>query len=206
VIDIDLVAIRGRLKDRHATRYAGAARKRAAVAAVLRPMVGLSGDLQPLETEVLLIRRAERQGDPWSGQMAFPGGHMDTRDPDILATAMRETQEEVGLDLSQHELIGALDEHAATYQGVFTGMVIAPFVFALKHDVELQPNHEVASVIWAPLGQMARGELNVQHQLSRNGETMHFPGFGIGPHVVWGLTHRMLQSLFESLSSAGVQR
>lgn len=169
-------------------------------------MVGLSGELQPLETEVLLIRRADRQGDPWSGQMAFPGGHMDVSDPHILATAMRETLEEVGLDLSQHELIGALDEHAATYQGVFTGMVIAPFVFALRHDVELQPNHEVASVIWAPLGQMARGELDVKHELSRNGETMHFPGFGIGPHVVWGLTHRMIQSLFEGLSSSQSQR
>jgi 8-oxo-dGTP pyrophosphatase MutT (NUDIX family) len=206
VIDVKLGAIRGRLKDRHATRYAGEARKRAAVAAVLRPMVGLSGELQPLETEVLLIRRADRQGDPWSGQMAFPGGHMDPSDQDMLATAMRETREEVGLDLSQHELIGALDEHPATYQGVFTGMVIAPFVFALKHNVELQPNHEVASVIWAPLGQMARGELNVQHALHRNGEVMHLPGFGVGPHVVWGLTHRMLQSLFDSLSAGEAQR
>jgi 8-oxo-dGTP pyrophosphatase MutT (NUDIX family) len=206
VIDVKLGAIRGRLKDRHATRYAGEAHRWAAVAAVLRPMVGLSGELQPLETEVLLIRRADRQGDPWSGQMAFPGGHREPGDADMLATAMRETLEEVGLDLSQHELIGALDEHPATYQGTFTGMVIAPFVFALKSDVELTPNREVASVIWAPLGQMARGELNVQHALQRNGETMHFPAFGIGPHVVWGLTHRMLQNLFESLSAGGTQR
>ena len=206
MIDVELGAIRGRLKERHATRYAGEAHRRAAVAAVLRPMAGLSGELQPLETEVLLIRRADRAGDPWSGQMAFPGGHKDARDPDMLATALRETREEVGLDLGQHELIGALDEHPATYQGVFTGMVIAPFVFALKHDVELRPNYEVASVIWAPLGQMARGELDVEHELSRNGKTMRFPAFGIGPHVVWGLTHRMLQSLFDSLSAGGVQR
>jgi 8-oxo-dGTP pyrophosphatase MutT (NUDIX family) len=121
----------------------------------------------------------------------------------MLATAMRETLEEVGLDLSQHELIGALDEHPATYQGTFTGMVIAPFVFALKSDVDLTPNHEVASVIWAPLGQMARGELNVQHQLQRGNEVMSFPAFGIGPHVVWGLTHRMLQNLFENLAAGG---
>lgn len=206
MIDVELGAIRGRLKDRHATRYAGEAQKRAAVAAVLRPMAGLFGELQPLETEVLLIRRADRAGDPWSGQMAFPGGHKDGRDPDMLATALRETREEVGLDLGQHELIGALDEHPATYQGTFTGMVIAPFVFALKHNVELRPNHEVASVIWAPLGQMARGELDVHHELSRNGETMRFPAFGIGPHVVWGLTHRMLQNLFDSLSAADARR
>jgi len=163
-------------------------------------MVGLSGELDPLETEVLLIRRAEHPGDPWSGQMAFPGGHYESHDRDMLATAIRETIEEVGLDLREHELIGALDEHAATIAGTFTGLVIAPFVFALTSDVELQPNYEVASVVWAPLGQMARGELDARHELSRNGETMHFPAFGIGPHVVWGLTHRMLQSLFASLT------
>lgn len=201
MIDVELGAIRGRLKDRHAARYAGEARKRAAVAAVLRPMVGLSGQLNPLETEILLIRRAERAGDPWSGQMAFPGGHEDGRDPDLLATAVRETHEEVGLDLRHHELIAALDEHPATYQGTFTGMVIAPFVFALRSDAELRPNHEVASIIWAPLGQMARGELDVEHELRRGGETMRFPGYGVGPHVVWGLTHRMLQNLFASLSA-----
>lgn len=200
MIDVEIGAIRGRLKDRHATRYAGEARRRAAVAAVLRPMVGLSGQLNPLETEVLLIRRAERAGDPWSGQMAFPGGHYDSRDHDLLATAIRETNEEVGLDLRDHELIAALDEHPATLAGTFTGLVIAPFVFALRSDVELQPNYEVASVVWAPLGQMARGELDVQHELQRNGETMRFPAYGIGPHVVWGLTHRMLQNLFTNLT------
>lgn len=168
-------------------------------------MVGLSGELQPLETEVLLIRRAEREGDPWSGQMAFPGGHKDPSDPDMLATAMRETLEEVGLDLRQHELLAALDEHAATYQGVFTGMVIAPFVFALTSAVELYPNGEVASVIWAPLGQMARGELDVEHELRRGNETIRLPGYGIGPHVVWGLTHRMLQNLLTKLSEGDAQ-
>ena len=185
------IALARHVPDTAASREAS---RNAAVAMVLndRPGQGLSA---------LFIQRAQHPDDPWSGQMAFPGGHMEPQDPDMLATAMRETLEEVGLDLAQHELIGALDEHPATYQGTFTGMVIAPFVFALKHDVELTPNREVASVIWAPLGQMARGELNVQHALQRNGETMHFPAFGVGPHVVWGLTHRMIQSLFESLSS-----
>ena len=168
---------------------------------MLRPVTAVTGELKPLETEVLLIRRADRVGDPWSGQMAFPGGHEDSGDPDLLATAMRETIEEVGLDLREHELLAALDEHPATYQGQFTGMVIAPFVFALRSDPVLQPNHEVASIVWAPLGKMARGELDVEHELRRNGETMRLPGYGVGPHVVWGLTHRMLQSLFSSLSA-----
>jgi 8-oxo-dGTP pyrophosphatase MutT (NUDIX family) len=131
--------------------------------------------------------------------MAFPGGHHEPRDADMLATALRETREEVGLDLGQHDLIAALDEHPATLSGAFTGMVIAPFVFALRGTPELRPNHEVASVVWAPLGKMARGELDTSYEVSRGDQRRSFPAFGVGPHVVWGLTHRMLQNLFESL-------
>ncbi len=191
VTDVQLASIRARLRDRAPQRFSGDANRKAAVAAVLR-----NG---PLETEVLLIRRAERAGDPWSGQMAFPGGHLDPGDADLLATAMRETREEVGLDLREHELIAPLDEHPATYQGVFTGMLIAPFVFVLRGSPELRPNHEVASIVWAPLGRMARGELDTSYELSRGDQRLRLPAFGVGPHIVWGLTHRMLQNLLESL-------
>ena len=83
--------------------------RQAAVAAVLRP--GLD------DTEVLLIRRAERPGDPWSGQMAFPGGHLEDDDPHLAHTAMRETAEEVGLDLADDALIGALAPIRANPRG-----------------------------------------------------------------------------------------
>jgi 8-oxo-dGTP pyrophosphatase MutT (NUDIX family) len=191
VIDVDLQAIRARLSGRLHQRYHGAAERVAAIAAVLRA--------GPLETELLIIRRAERDGDPWSGHMALPGGHQHASDPDLQATAVRETLEEVGLDLRQHELLGALDEHAATAQGRFTGIVIAPFVFALRSEVKLSPNHEVAAYHWAPLGRMARGELDATQEVMRNGSTMHFQGYRVGDRVVWGLTHRVLQSLFTAL-------
>lgn len=191
VTDVQLESIRARLQGRAQQRFNGEAQRRAAVAAILRT--------GPIETEVLLIQRAEWPGDPWSGQMAFPGGHRDPCDADMLATALRETSEEVGLDLGQHELIAALDEHPATLAGVFTGMVIAPFVFALRGMPELRPNYEVAKIVWAPLGKMARGELDTSYELSRGDQRRSFPAFGVGPHVVWGLTHRMLTNLLESL-------
>lgn len=190
-IDVDLDKVRARLAGRPRKQFEGEAQRRAAVAAILRK--------GPLETELLLIRRAEREGDPWSGHIALPGGHKAVEDADLLATARRETQEEVGLDLTQHELLGGLDEHAASAQGRFIGLVIAPFVFALRHAAELRPNHEVADLLWAPLGRMARGEIDVVKELERDGRTVRFPGFGVGEHVVWGLTHRVLQSLFAAL-------
>ena len=191
-LDLALPTIAARLGARTHQRFDGQAQRWAAVAAVLRP--------GPLDTELLLIRRAERDGDPWSGHMALPGGHRQPEDADLLATALRETREEVGLDLTRHELLGSLDEHAAMAQGKFTGIVIAPFVFALRRDEELSPNHEVADMLWAPLGRMARGESDVVKELQREGRLVRFPGFGVGEHVVWGLTHRVLQNFFTALA------
>jgi 8-oxo-dGTP pyrophosphatase MutT (NUDIX family) len=190
-IDLALPAIAARLAARSPQRYTGPADRRAAVAAVLRP--------GPIEPELLLIRRAERVGDPWSGHMALPGGHHAPSDRDMLATALRETREEVGLDLTQHDLLGPLDEYPATARGAFTGIVIAPFVFALRSAAEVQPNHEVADYIWTPLGSMARGESDVVKELERDGQLVRFPGFGVGEHVVWGLTHRVLRDFFSLL-------
>jgi 8-oxo-dGTP pyrophosphatase MutT (NUDIX family) len=187
-VDVELDAIRRKLAARDARKHTGPAERRAAVAAVLRP--------GPAGPELLLIRRAEREGDPWSGHMALPGGHADSSDRDLLATALRETLEEVGIDLRRHELLGALDEHAAHAQGHFTGLVIAPFVFALREDPVISPNYEVAEVLWGPLARMARGEIDAVLELQRAGQTMRFPGYEVGGQVVWGLTHRVLQNLF----------
>lgn len=189
----ELQAIRERLAGRTPTVYSGRdIRRRAAVAAVLR---GVPGD-----SEILLIKRADREGDPWSGHMALPGGHHEPGDPDMLSTARRETREEVGLHLERAALVGALDEHPASARGTFTGIVIAPFVFAVDGDVDLSPNHEVAEALWAPLGSMARGELDAIKEVRRGGRRVTFPAYRVGEHVVWGLTHRVLQNLFAELS------
>jgi 8-oxo-dGTP pyrophosphatase MutT (NUDIX family) len=167
--------------------------RKAAVATILRPGAR--------ETEVLLIRRAERAGDPWSGHMAFPGGHQDPGDPNLYATAMRETLEEVGLDLNLHEYLGQLDELPATIRGLRVGISIAPHVFALRGPVELQANYEVAEIVWTELGPMARGEVDdVREWRYEGGELQRAPAFRVQGHIVWGLTHRMLMSLFDVLA------
>lgn len=166
---------------------------RAAVAAVLRE--GPSGP------EVLLIRRAQRDGDPWSGHMAFPGGRQDASDADPLATALRETREEVGLDLALHaEVVGRLDDITAMARGKRAGLVVSPFVFALLGEPELTLSDEVDAVHWAPIEPMRRGETSTTFAYSGPEFALDLPGFRVGDEIVWGLTHRMLWNLFQLLA------
>jgi 8-oxo-dGTP pyrophosphatase MutT (NUDIX family) len=165
------------------TRYA-------AVAAVLR---------YGSEPEVLLIRRTEAPGDPWSGQMAFPGGRREAGDPDLVATAIRETEEEVGVDLSRGaELLGRLDDVQATARARRLNMVIVPHVFVLREPVTLRlSSSEVDEALWAPLGPMLRGETATTRAWEYAGHRLNLPGYQVGPHIVWGLTYRMVQLLFD---------
>src|SRR5204863_9089886 len=80
--------------------------------------------------ELLLIKRAERAGDPWSGQIALPGGRQDPGDADLLATAVRETREETGVDLATAERLGILDDLAPRTASL-PPVIVRPFVFAL---------------------------------------------------------------------------
>ena len=196
-IPLDLEVIRKSLAGREARAIDGEmVSARAAVAAILR--------CGPTDPEVLLIRRAEKPGDPWSGHMAFPGGRTAPSDPDLLATAVRETREEVGLDLARDaELIGRLDDIPAISKGRSTGMVIRPFVFALATpDLQLQPNDEVDEAHWAPLGPLVRGEVATTLDYPFEGQVIALPGFRVGERVVWGLTYQMLQAFFAVVDPA----
>jgi 8-oxo-dGTP pyrophosphatase MutT (NUDIX family) len=165
----------------------------AAVAAILRERDGV--------TEVLLMRRAHHAGDPWSGHMAFPGGRQDPSDCDLLATALRETEEEIGLRLRpESDLVGRLDDLPAVARGRRVGLVIAPFVFAVSGDPVFTPNRsEVDEILWTPLDPMLQGERDTTLQWEFEGRSIEVPGYDVDGRVVWGLTHRMLGALFEAL-------
>lgn len=191
----DLDTLAGRIGGLPASLDSHTMERQAAVAAILRAPEDPAAD-----AEILLVRRAEREGDPWSGHMALPGGRRDPADPHLLATAVRETLEEVNLDLEAHgALLARLPDVPAIARGLRVGMVIAPFVFALRSSPELRLSEELVEAIWTPIGPLARGERDGTTPYVHEGRPLTLPCFHVGERIVWGLTHRMLVLLFDAL-------
>ena len=178
------------LASRPPARMAEAVETQAAVAVVLREA--------PAGIEILFIRRAEHPQDPWSGQMAFPGGRREEGDRDLLETAVRETLEETGVDLHRKaEHLGALDEVRAMARMRPVNLAIMPFVFRLRGEPRPELSPEVRSLHWLRLedllGPSRRSTFDYEHQ----GETLQFPCLRVEELVIWGLTYRMFMSLQE---------
>jgi 8-oxo-dGTP pyrophosphatase MutT (NUDIX family) len=149
------------------------------------------------DAELLFIQRALRDGDPWSGHIAFPGGRRDRADGSLEVTARRETSEELSLDLSAHAtLLGALDD-LRPRSAALPSIAVRPFVFALTHDVALQPNHEVQSTFWMPITAL-RDPVNASDYIvDRGGTRLRFPAYRWDEHIVWGMTERFVTQLLE---------
>lgn len=157
---------------------------RASVALILRPTPG--------DIEILLIERARVEGDPWSGHMALPGGRRES-DEDELRTAIRETHEEVGIDLDRvGMLIGRLDDVHPSAGG--PRIAVSPFVFVVTSDVTAVANpREVAGTVWIPLEHLSDPASAAEHlHLLPEGGALRFPALEYHDYVIWGLTHRML--------------
>jgi 8-oxo-dGTP pyrophosphatase MutT (NUDIX family) len=142
--------------------------------------------------KVLLIRRAERAGDPWSGQVAFPGGKKQDDDASAKDTAIRETNEEVGIDLGRSATFLGYASVTTTHTGT---MDVVPTVFILRTPVQVTPNSEVASYVWADLGEILSPGSRSTYRFEYGGNDAELPAYTVGDFVVWGLTHRILSSV-----------
>lgn len=150
--------------------------------------------LVPTPDAVLLIRRAERAGDPWSGHMALPGGRREGGDADLIATAIRETREEVGLPLARSDLLGGLDD-VVPRTPVLPPIAVRPHVFALPERPPLTLNPEVATFRWVQLDRLLHPETHHSVRLVIRGEDRDVAAYEIEDAIVWGMTERILTSL-----------
>jgi len=151
--------------------------------------------------EVCFIRRAERVGDPWSGQVAFPGGRASAADADAFAVAERETWEEIGVVLTPEHRVGALPMRNVEHNVKRSGLTLWPFVYHVGADeracATARLPAEVASVFWVPIGHLFDHQHVTELEYPMGVTATTFPGIQFGEHVIWGLTLRVLASFAE---------
>lgn len=146
----------------------------------------------------LFIKRATRAGDPWSGQIALPGGRRDAGEDSLQRTAMRETFEEIGLDLAAHgELLGELDE-LRPRNPVLPPIIVRPYVFAIQSRPAFVLNEEVAEAFWVPLRHVFDPAVRQEITIDVMGARLRRSAIGFGEHMIWGMTENILRT-FEDL-------
>lgn len=171
---------------RHAIVPPNDGQRRAAVAAILDG------------SRVLMMVRATREGDPWSGHISLPGGGYHAADLELRTTAIRETGEELGIDLHAAEFVGSLDPLHPFTSGPM-GVEVTPFVFVVRAIPEITLGHEAVGAFWFPLDRAA--DYVAELELTRAETTHRFPSWRYENHTIWGLTWRILTQLAERASA-----
>ena len=181
------------LNANQSVKLCSTASKQAAVALII------DGSESERDPKVIFIQRALNRNDPWSGQMALPGGRCEREDSGPFETARRETLEEIGLDLSNSKTFGRLDDLQGRHGGRSKNMAISCFVFGVQRIEKLFPNHEVADIISIPISALLDPETKTE--INRHSADQVSPGIcvGDGKRVIWGLTYRFLSQFFSLL-------
>ncbi|MFP6581580.1 MAG: CoA pyrophosphatase [Candidatus Hydrogenedentota bacterium] len=173
------------------TRASENATRNAAVAMII-------ANHEELDLAALFIQRAEHPGDPWSGQMAMPGGRNEDSDASYQHAAMRETLEEVGVTLTDEMCIGRLHD---LYGGRLEAhrMAVSPYVFDVGPVPKVTLNYEVADTVWVPLEFMRYPENTTPYVFHLDPEGREFPAFRYESYTIWGLTFRILANFYRTL-------
>jgi len=197
----DVRRLRAALAARPGVRIdaADGVRRLAAIALVLRPGVGVGMEGDP---ELLMIKRAEAEGDPWSGHIACPGGRMEPGDHDLEQTAIRETWEETGVDLARDgRVFGALD-YISPRTPSLPPIIVRPFIAVVKPELEIVQSSEVAEAFWVPLAALReRAAWGTAMVPVRGYGERQVTAFRHGNYTVWGLTERVLRQFLEYLGT-----
>ena len=154
----------------------------AAVAILVKP---IRNDL-----EFFLVKRAEVDDDPWSGDMAFPGGKKNLQDQNLIDTAVREVLEETNIDLKEKTVIGFMEP---VYSSVRKSLAVQPVLYSFDYYPDVKLNYELTKFIWAPLSEIIQGKT---HESVKGWEG---PVYKVQGETVWGLTFRMLEKVLKLL-------
>lgn len=192
--DARITRLEAHLESRRPAEVDDPEARRAAVAILIRRGAGE-------EPELFFIQRAEYEGDPWSGHVAFPGGREEAGDESLLDTAIRETLEETGLDLrSCAEALGALDDLRPRHVRL-PRVVVRPFVFLVHDEGDPVLSAEVAGAFWVPLSVLLDRSVWRDARVRAGDSEISRFAFHHEGYVVWGMTERILSGLLGLLGS-----
>ena len=163
----------------------GTPARRASIAIVLRGRCDAPS--------VCFVVRARRSGDPWSGDVAFPGGWAKREEESLRDAAMRETHEEVGLVLTGAHHVGDMAPMPISSFDLGVGIIGASVFHIGESRPPLQPDErEIARAFWAPIADLHHPDNRIVVHWSRSGPPKRRPAIEFDGHVIWGLTYRML--------------
>jgi len=141
---------------------------------------------------VLLMRRAERETDSWSGHWAFPGGRRDAGDADLLGTALRELEEECAVRLTRRDLEAELpSRYARRKEGAY--VLVTPFVFRAEGELAAVPDaFEAAEAVWLPLAVPRDPARHLLLPIPGLPREVRYPGIELNDGPLWGFTYRLI--------------
>lgn len=144
------------------------------------------------DLRILFVRRAKNLADPWSGQIGFPGGKREPEDKNLEQTVIRETKEEVGINLLQNcHFLGVADAQKTKPR---PDLKVLPFVVLLEDELPIRLNRrELQAFFWIPVEQLVENRTIVELASEKQ------PAYVVGKKVIWGLTYRILKNLFQTL-------
>ena len=152
------------------------------------------------DLNICFIKRAKRDGDPWSGQVALPGGRA-TDDEDAFTVAERETFEEVGVILSRTSCVGRLEPIDVSSNLNRQRLLLSPVLYLLEEDAigqaKVASPSEVDSVFWVPMNHLFDPNSHTTIRYPNSSKSATYPGIGFEHYVIWGLTLRVLRNFAE---------
>lgn len=161
---------------------------------------------------VLLIKRAIRDGDPWSGDIAFPGGKQQVEDKNTCQTALRELLEETGVIPTNPEPVYRLPDKLTRLHHAPLPMTISPWVFETEFPQVAKLNHESTNFLWLPLNEFLKKEAQSTLQWKTRLGTFTMPALEVDEHRIWGITlsiiHGMIKKkeLYDRYFSGPIER
>jgi 8-oxo-dGTP pyrophosphatase MutT (NUDIX family) len=148
---------------------------------------------------ILVIQRAAHPDDPWSGHMGLPGGRAEAVDEDLVATAIRETHEELGVTLDRSMLVGALDD-VYPRSVVTSPFLVRPYLFSVPSRQTLHLSDEVAWAEWLPITRLLEPDTYQSVTLTMGELSRTVQGYVLSPEqLIWGMTERVLTPLLDVL-------